>query len=166
MLHEQGGEGARLPFLHSTRVYPEWPLAKLQHTPDKLAEDVAVALIKMPAELPAAKAAQCAGWTIPHNYQEVHECLKELRVGPYKDYGKLTLAAVVRRYWLWLVGIVVLLAGSTMVSLYVAWLNRRLQLALSGQEQEFIERVRAEDALRKSDSLRRAARSWLPSARP
>ncbi len=87
VLHEQGGEGARLPFLHSTRVYPEWPLAKLQHTPDKLAEDVAVALIKMPAELPAAKAAQCAGWTIPHNYQEVHECLKELRVGPYKDYG-------------------------------------------------------------------------------
>lgn len=154
VLHQDDGGETLLPFLHSTRVYPEWPLAKLRETPDKLAEDVAVALMRMPAESPAASAAQCAGWTIPHNYQRVHECLKELGIGPYRDYGKVTLSAVVRRYWPWLMGIAALLAASGMVSFYVARLNRRLKLALLGQEKEFLERVRAEEALRKSDRLR------------
>ena len=83
-----------LPFLHSTRSYPEWPFAKLRHTPDDLAEGVATALIAMPEDSPAAKAARCAGWTIPLDYQPVHECLKELRLGPYKDLGKITLTDV------------------------------------------------------------------------
>jgi len=154
ILHEQSGQGDRLPFLHSTRVYPEWPLAKLRHTPDKLVEHVAVALMRMAPESPAARAAQCAGWTIPHNYQRVHECLKELGIGPYRDYGKVTLAAVIRRYWPWLAGMVVLVAASGIVSFYVAGLNKRLRLALLGQQKEFHERVRAEEALRRSDRLR------------
>jgi len=154
VLHQQEGGDIRLPFLRSTRVYPEWPLAKLQHTSDKLAEDVAVALMKMSPDSPAARAAQCAGWTIPHNYQRVHECLKELGIGPYRDYGKVTFSAVVRRYWPGLVGMAVLLVASGIVSVYIACLNRRLGRALAGQEKEFAERVRAEEALRKSDRLR------------
>ena len=62
---------------------PGMALGQAPHTPDKLAEDVPAVPIKMPAESPAAKAAQCAvGWTIPHTYQEVHERSKELRIGP------------------------------------------------------------------------------------
>ncbi|HEX8204257.1 MAG TPA: PhnD/SsuA/transferrin family substrate-binding protein, partial [Isosphaeraceae bacterium] len=36
------------PFARSTRLYPEWPLATLKGTPDELAQEVAVALLKMP----------------------------------------------------------------------------------------------------------------------
>ncbi|MCK4340660.1 MAG: PhnD/SsuA/transferrin family substrate-binding protein [Phycisphaerae bacterium] len=108
-----GEEVCEFPFRHSTDMYPEWPMAKLAHTSNELAEKVAVALIGMPADCPAAKAARCAGWTVPLNYQPVHECLKELRVGPYKDYGKITFGDVLKRYWLWMMaGLAVTLASA------------------------------------------------------
>ncbi|GAI25050.1 unnamed protein product, partial [marine sediment metagenome] len=69
VFHRSGSEVHDLPFPHSTRVYPEWPMAKAEHTPDELAEKVAAALLKMSPDSPAATAAICAGWTIPLNYQ-------------------------------------------------------------------------------------------------
>ena len=86
----------RTPYFCTTREYPEWPMAKVRHTPDGLAEKVAVALLQMPPDSPAAKAAGCAGWTIPLNYQPVHDCLKVLKVGPYKDLGQITFTDVLR----------------------------------------------------------------------
>ncbi len=53
------------PYLCTTREYPDWPMAKTKETPDDLAEKVAVALLQMKADSPAALAAGCAGWTIP-----------------------------------------------------------------------------------------------------
>ena len=90
VIHEHGGGKVHLPFLHSTRSYPEWPMAKVMHTPFELAEKVASALLAMPADSPAALSSKSAGWTIPLNYQPVHECLKELKVGPYKNFGKIS----------------------------------------------------------------------------
>ena len=87
------------PFPHSTRSYPEWPMAKLKHTPDELAEKVAIALIEMSPDSPAALSAECGGWTIPLNYQSVHECLRYLKVGPYEYLGKITLSDLIRNYW-------------------------------------------------------------------
>ena len=142
-----------LPFLHSTRTYPEWPLAKVAHTSDDLAEKVAAALVTTSADTPAAKAARCAGWTIPHNYQPVHECLKELRLGPYRDYGKVTPTAVVRQYWPWLAAAAAFLILVAVVAVYVARLNRKLRLALSEYGKELTERKRTEQALRESERL-------------
>jgi len=99
VFHEHGGEEVHLPFLHSTRSYPEWPMAKVRHTSDELAKQVAIALFNMPGNSPAAKAAKCAGWRIPMNYQPVRECLKYLKVGPYKDLYKITLKDVIKNYW-------------------------------------------------------------------
>lgn len=92
------------PFAHSTHLYPEWPIAKLAKTPNELAEKVAAALMAMPPDGQAAKDGRYAGWTIPSNYSPVHACLKELRVGPYKDYGKVTVAELIKQYWPWLLG--------------------------------------------------------------
>ncbi len=30
----KGGKAVKFPFLHSTRAYPEWPMAKVRHVPD------------------------------------------------------------------------------------------------------------------------------------
>jgi len=49
------------PFLRSTRLYPEWPMAKLRHTSDEVAQRVASALLNMPADSAAAKACESAG---------------------------------------------------------------------------------------------------------
>ncbi len=129
VIHKDSGKSESLPFLHSTCAYPEWPMAKVRHTPDSLAEKVAVALLEMPPNSDAAKAGQCAGWTIPMNYQSVHECLKELKVGPYKDLGKITLANLIQQYWHWIllgfIGIIVLVT----VTIYVIRLNRKLNIS-------------------------------------
>ena len=129
VIHEHGGEKVHLPFLHSTREYPEWPIAKVKHTSDELAEQVTIALLNMPGNSPAAKAARCDGWTIPLNYQPVHECLKELKIGPYKDLGKITMADVFRQYWRWFLavsGLFFILSGFLLVILK---LNRNIKKA-------------------------------------
>jgi signal transduction histidine kinase/DNA-binding response OmpR family regulator/HPt (histidine-containing phosphotransfer) domain-containing protein len=99
-LHDQE---MRTPYLCTTREYPAWPMAKVSHTPDGLAEKVALALLQMPPDSPAARAAGCAGWTIPLNYQPVHDCLKALNVGPYKDIGKISFTDVLLTYGHWIV---------------------------------------------------------------
>ncbi len=150
VIHEHGGKKEHHSFLHSTRSYPEWPLAKVRQTPDELAEKVSTALLKINPDNPVAIAALCAGWTIPANYQQVHECLKELRVTPYEDYGRVTVMAVLRQYWYWFLAgpvftmLIVLFAG------YVTRLNRRLREVSSAQKEEIEERRRAELALSES----------------
>jgi putative nucleotidyltransferase with HDIG domain len=87
------------PFLISTALYPEWPMAATKNTPDKLSRQVAGALMALSSDHPASLASQSAGWTIPLNYQSVHECLFDLKIGPYKDFGKFSLKDVLSRYW-------------------------------------------------------------------
>ncbi len=121
---QQAGD---FPFLLSTELYPEWPMAAIKTTPDKLSRLVAGALMTMASNDPAALASQSAGWTIPLNYQPVHDCLFELKIGPYEDYGKFSLADVLSRYWLHftLLGLAVFLVLT--VAWYVLLLNRILQ---------------------------------------
>lgn len=114
------------PYALSTRVYPEWPFARLRRTDDDLAQNVVIALLKMPADSPAARAGRIVGWTVPLDYEPVHALLKELRIGPYKEYGKITLAAAVRQYWYWVVLSLLALLVMAAATAYVARLNRRL----------------------------------------
>ncbi|MBU0618029.1 MAG: PhnD/SsuA/transferrin family substrate-binding protein, partial [Planctomycetes bacterium] len=149
LAHDHSGQDpCYFPFLHSTETYPEWPLAKLARTPHELAETVAVALLSMSPDSPAAKAARCAGWTVPLNYQPVHECLKELRVGPYKDYGKVTFGDVLKYYWPWIALAVVLL---TAMAVTIVWALRLLR-----------QRKRAEEELRESEHKYRVLVENLP----
>ncbi len=62
------------PFLLSTRLYPEWPLAKLGHTDLGLAEKVVSALLAMEAADPAAVSDDGVGY--PENFKpEDHDGL-------------------------------------------------------------------------------------------
>lgn len=125
ILNQQPASG--FPFLLSTALYPEWPMAAIKTTPDRLSRLVAGALMTMESNDPAALASQSAGWTIPLNYQPVHDCLFDLKIGPYKDYGKFSLADVLARYWrqFTLLGLAVFLVIS--VAWYILLLNRILQ---------------------------------------
>ena len=86
--HAHGGmEGghADFPLVHSTSLYPEWPFSKVQHTSNLLASRVSIALAEMPEEHPAALSGNYAGWTIPLDYQPVHDLLKVLLLPPYEQ---------------------------------------------------------------------------------
>jgi signal transduction histidine kinase/CheY-like chemotaxis protein/ABC-type phosphate/phosphonate transport system substrate-binding protein len=130
-----------LPFLHSTRAYPEWPLAKAADTPDELGDRVSIALLKMDPASRAAEAARCAGWTSPFQYQEVRECLKQLRVDPYEDYGKVSFWEAARQHWLFFFGLVAFAAVVALFAVHVARLNRRIHESetRTREQKEFLE---------------------------
>lgn len=99
ILHKQITTG-KFPYQYSTRLYPEWPFSKLENTDDHLAQLVAVALLEMPENSIAAKAAKIRGWSVPADYNSVHELYRELKIGPYKDLGKFNLSDVLKKYWI------------------------------------------------------------------
>ena len=160
VIYEHGGEVVKLPFVHSTRSYPEWPFAKVKHTPDELAEKVAMALLEMPWDCAATRAARCAGWTIPLNYQPVHDCLKKLKVGPYKDLGKITPSDVFMKYWGWLLAAVILFAALLGATISISSLNRNIRVAHKKLRSEVKERQQAEEErIRLATAIEQAAES-------
>ncbi|MBI4874172.1 MAG: PAS domain S-box protein [Acidobacteria bacterium] len=103
---------------------------KLRVVPDELSRSVTLALLSMEEGGPAAAAMESAGWTIPASYQSVHECMKELRLGPCRDFGKVTLADALRQHWdkviLFLLGLAALRSAA---AFWLLRLNRRLHVA-------------------------------------
>lgn len=114
-------------YVASTKLYPEWPFAKTKHVNDSLAEKVAVALISMPENSEAAKSIKSAGWTIPLDYQEIHECLRELGMGPYEYLKKAALGYFIEKYWAYMLIGALLTLLSIGVSVYIARVNQRLR---------------------------------------
>lgn len=117
---------AGFPFALSTRLYPEWPFSKVRHTSDALAQNVAIALLSLPSGHTVLNASKSAGWTVPLDYTPVHDLYRELRIGPYEDYGKLSTVDVLRHYWHWIVSAVIVFIVLGTVALYILRLNRIL----------------------------------------
>jgi ABC-type phosphate/phosphonate transport system substrate-binding protein len=64
------------PFVHSTRLYPEWPFAACTKATPKLRKQVAKALYLLQGDHPAMVAAKVFSWTRPAEYSEVTACLR------------------------------------------------------------------------------------------
>ncbi len=114
------------PYRHSSQLYPHWPFAKLDHVPEELARDLLIALLGLAPDHPAARAAGIHGWTLPQNYQSVHELFLEFRLGPYADLP-VEIGDVVSRY-----GRRLALAGAAVISflLVLLWWISRTNLEL------------------------------------
>jgi two-component system sensor histidine kinase TtrS len=157
ILHSRSAEG--YPFLHSTPLYPEWPLARARHTPSELVREVAAALLALSADHPAARTGEVAGWTAPVDYKPVHDLFKELQVGPYARTGEPTLRDLITIYGNWVVTGAIVLLLLLGIMFYVLKLNRLLAA-------EIVERRRTEAELRKlSSALEQTADSVFISNR-
>jgi two-component system sensor histidine kinase TtrS len=132
------------PFAHSTRLYPEWPFARGRAVDDALAQRVSIALLTMPADHPAGRAGGYAGWTVPLDYNAVHELFRELGVGPYRPLPT-TFWQLVRTHWVAFASGTLALLLMLVVTVYVLQLNGQLQA-------EVRERRRAEAQMRKLSS--------------
>jgi two-component system sensor histidine kinase TtrS len=99
VLNRQHSDG--IGIAHSTRLYPEWPFAKMPHTSTEIAEKVAIALLSLTDESPEMQTAGYSGWTVPLDYQPVHELFKDLEIGPYVK-GDIKLSDLVYQYREWL----------------------------------------------------------------
>ncbi len=146
------------PYPISTPLYPEWPFAKLRHTPDDLAMEVAIALFRMPADGSALTAAKLQGWTVPLDYQPVHALLRELRLAPYDLRDELTPVEMMRRHWPWLLvfgALLLLLAGGN------AWSRHRVAVRtaeLNRSNRSLLQEIDAHNQT--VDNLRESQR-WL-----
>jgi len=103
------------PYALSTRLYPEWPLAQVTGTPDTLARQVLIALLNLPADSEAARAAGLHGWAVPLSYKAVDELFRSLRIGPYATV-RFAFHDVLLRYPLIVAGgaaaVILLLSGA------------------------------------------------------
>ena len=114
------------PYIHSTSLYPEWPFSKLKHTSNSLAQKVAVALLQM-NNIHTTEIARYAGWTVPLDYQQVHELFKKLNLPPYAQSGRFTLLDAIKRYWKFVTIILVFLLMMTIMSTWIVRLNSQLK---------------------------------------
>lgn len=89
----------------STRLYPDWPVATLRHTPPQLARAVAIALLGMSVDRDGM------AWSVPADYQPVHELFRELRIGPYEYLREPRPVEIARRYWQWVAAFAFLIAA-------------------------------------------------------
>ncbi|MHB8802107.1 MAG: sensor histidine kinase [Rhodocyclaceae bacterium] len=117
----------------STPLYPDWPIAVTRQMDPELAKAVAQALLSMPTVKGGLS------WSVPADYQPVHDLYRELRIGPYAYLRDITPEGLLRRYWPWLLAALALLAGGIVHTVRVEHLVQRRTAELS-------ESLRARDA--------------------
>ncbi|MDJ0510967.1 MAG: PhnD/SsuA/transferrin family substrate-binding protein [Crocosphaera sp.] len=151
------------PFLLSTELYPEWPFAATQNTPNELSQTVAAALLRMPKDSRAAKAATAEGWTVPLNYRAVDDLFLDLQIGVYEDLGNFTFGEFIQKYWYWFsFGFVSLTA---IVAIIIIYQQKRNKTALekSAEEQRLviIDKEKAETNFKKIAEEQQEAKEQL-----
>ncbi len=112
------------PYVVSTALFPEWPLAAMPHTDPGLAQRVTKALFSLHPEHPAARAGGYHGWTIPADYEPVRALLQELRLPPFDGPPAFTVEDVLARHG---PGIVMGLTGIAVILILLMMLARRQQ---------------------------------------
>lgn len=107
------------PCATSTPLYPDWPIAVTRQTDPALAKAVARALLAMP------DGEGLLSWAVPADYRPVHQLYQALGVGPYADLNRLTPEALARRFWPWLLGLVLLLIAGIVHTVRVEYQVQR-----------------------------------------
>ena len=159
------------PFLVSTALYPEWPLAAAPHVPIDITNQVVAALLLMPPDSIAAKSGRYYRWSTPLEYQSVQNFMRRRHIYPFDQPEPVLLSTLLREYALTIVGgaLVIVLA---ITLLY--WRSSRLNLELV-QSRKALSDMAHHDALtglpnrnllfdRLEQALARAKRSGTPLA--
>ncbi len=133
------------PFLVSTRLYPEWPVAAMPRVDPELARQVTVALLALPHDGETARALKIKGFTIPADYHSVDDLLRELRLPPFDAAPEFNVWDVLRRFG-GTVAVVALLWSGVLLAVAI-WLwkvNRRLKIE-RGRSQDSMQRLEASE---------------------
>lgn len=74
---------AGFPFLISTQIYPEWPLAAMPHVKMELAGQLTGAFLALPYKSALLREANIYGFSIPADYEPIRELMRSLKIRPY-----------------------------------------------------------------------------------
>lgn len=114
------------PFLHSTKLYPEWMFSSVTKMDDKLKTNVIEALFSIQKYSTAAKNGKYIGWISPLDYTPVDDLLKALKVGPYNIATMDAYKRLVSQYGMVVVAIIIFVSLLILVILYVLGLNKKI----------------------------------------
>jgi PAS domain S-box-containing protein len=92
------------PYVVSTRLYPEWPVAVTPQVDRKIVGRLAAALFLLPRERLGASST-IAGFTPPANYGGVENLMRRLRLPPFDRTPEISLADLWHRYGAWIVAL-------------------------------------------------------------
>ncbi len=145
------------PFLHSSILYPHWALSATPHLPEAAANALTKSLLTLSANSPILQQDHYAGWTVTANYQPVQTVLQDLRLPPFEDFGKVTAAALLSQYgiWIFLTGFGFLL--TIIASIHFKNLYDKLNNMQTELHSELGERKRTEIALQEAMEQAEAA---------
>ncbi|GEM_PF-692503 len=124
------------PFASSTRLYPEWPFVALPHVEPRLAARVAAILLQLEPGTPVLEKAGIHSFAIPADYLPVEELLRELRLSPFDTTPPFSITDVWKRYWPWIISLVLAIAVGVQRHLHQLAAKRRLKAALRVLEQQ------------------------------
>ena len=128
------------PYVISTKLYPEWPFSKLNHTSNKLANDVSSVLLDISSEHNPFIEVKMDEWTVPLDYNDVHDLLKKLHTPTY-EFNEITLVDVFQKYALTIYSVILGFILLTFRLLYIKKLNRTLDDYNFKLDQEVKERT-------------------------
>lgn len=101
---------------------------------------------------PATRAGKYIGWTVPLDYNRIHDLFQELGIGPYQVSSKVSFIEVLHRYWYWLVllfGIILFSAiFNVLVKREVIRRTNQLSEANRALQDQILERRQAEEEVR------------------
>lgn len=113
------------PYFVSTKLYPEWPFAKLRTTSNKIASKVLSELVNIDLKKePELK--NIGSWSVPADYSSVEALMKKLRVEPY-DKVEILLRDVFKKYIEYILATFFLIVILIVRYVYVKRLNDNLQ---------------------------------------
>lgn len=125
------------PYLLSTRLYPEWPVAILPHINEKLANELTILLLRF--ESSQKTGVSIGGFTLPQNYNVVEQLIKSLNLPPYYVDKKVNLTQLYDEYKTEIVAILIILVIVFMavikimhLSLKIRSSEERFSLAIEG----------------------------------
>jgi len=144
------------PFLLSTDLYPEWPIASLAGTDSGLANDLLKSLMIMPANIIKSGPVHIIGWEPPGNYSPVHEMLKGLQVGAYKNTRSFSPLLYLKEHLIWVLIISIMLVLMILFMLHTLLLNKRILHAKTDLERKIKESNLLEKSLQRERNFLRA----------
>ncbi|WAL80654.1 sensor histidine kinase [Shewanella sp. DAU305] len=106
----------------STRLYPNWSMAKTNRASQSLAKSVTQALLALPEDHLAAKSSDSAGWTTAVSQLAIDQLLKDLDMHPLQTpwWQRAWQWVKLHQQWAWFV-----LAILVLLNAYHFWLEYR-----------------------------------------
>lgn len=93
------------PFISSTRLYPEWPIAAARGSTEAMNRSLALALLSYEPESEVARLTGIGGFAIPADYSSVEALMRSLRISPFEKTTELALTDFWNRYTNWIIAL-------------------------------------------------------------